>query len=82
MGKISWRKDRLTTPVFWPGEFHGEVHGGRKESDLTERLSLSHFDTKILLSFEEGKILKLSIIFQLLKTILLNEHTVDAITLI
>ena len=22
-GKIPWRKERLLTPVFWPGEFHG-----------------------------------------------------------
>ena len=21
--KILWRRDRLPTPVFWPGEFHG-----------------------------------------------------------
>ena len=39
--KISWRRERLTTPVFWPGEFH-ELFGpwGRKESGMTERLSL------------------------------------------
>ena len=23
VGKIPWRKERLPTPVFWPGEFHG-----------------------------------------------------------
>ena len=23
VGKILWRKERLSTPVFWPGEFHG-----------------------------------------------------------
>ena len=23
VGKIAWRKKRLLTPVFWPGEFHG-----------------------------------------------------------
>ena len=23
VGKISWRRERLSTPVFWPGEFHG-----------------------------------------------------------
>ena len=22
-GKIPWRKERLPTPLFWPGEFHG-----------------------------------------------------------
>ena len=23
VGKISWRREWLPTPVFWPGEFHG-----------------------------------------------------------
>ena len=23
VGKIPWRKERLPSPVFWPGEFHG-----------------------------------------------------------
>ena len=23
VGKFPWRKERLPTPVFWPGEFHG-----------------------------------------------------------
>ena len=29
VGKIPWRRERLPTPVFWPGEFHGLyiVHG-------------------------------------------------------
>ena len=28
VGKISWRRERLPTPVFWPGEFpHDSVHG-------------------------------------------------------
>ena len=36
-----WRRDRLPTPVFWPGEFHGLYSPwGRKESDTTEQLSL------------------------------------------
>ena len=40
--KIPWRRDRLPTPVFWPGEFQG-LHSswGHKESDTTEQLSLS-----------------------------------------
>ena len=39
--------EKLPTPVFWPGEFHGQrsLAGyspwGHKESDMTERLSLS-----------------------------------------
>jgi len=23
VGKIPWRRERLLTPVFWPGKFHG-----------------------------------------------------------
>ena len=23
VGKIPWRRERLPTPAFWPGEFHG-----------------------------------------------------------
>ena len=35
-------KGKATTPVFWPGEFHGLYSPwGDKESDMTERLSLS-----------------------------------------
>ena len=41
IGKIPWRRERISTPVFWPGEFHRLYSlGGRKESDKTERLSL------------------------------------------
>ena len=41
VGEIPWRRKRLPTPVFWPGEFHGLYHPrGPKESDTTERLSL------------------------------------------
>ena len=42
-------KGMATTPVFWPGEFHGQRSlaayspWGHKESDTTERLTLSHF---------------------------------------
>ena len=24
VGKIPWRRERLPTAVFWPGEFHGQ----------------------------------------------------------
>ena len=42
VGKIHQRRERLPTPIFWPGEFHGVYSPwGRKESDTTERLSLS-----------------------------------------
>ena len=42
VGKIPWRREWLPAPVFWPGEFHGLYSPqGRKESDMTEQLSLS-----------------------------------------
>ena len=42
VGKILWRRERLPTSVFWPGEFHGLYSPwGHKESDMTEPLSLT-----------------------------------------
>ena len=42
VGKILRRRERLLTPVFWPGEFRGLYSlWGCKELDTTERLSLS-----------------------------------------
>ena len=39
VGKIPWRRARLPTPVFWPGEFHRTYSSwGCKESDTTEWL--------------------------------------------
>ena len=37
VGKIPWRREKLPTPVFWPGKFHG-LHSpwGCKELDMTE----------------------------------------------
>ena len=46
IGKIPWRREMLSTPVFLPGEFHrqkslvGYYPWGHKELDVTERLSL------------------------------------------
>ena len=43
--KIPWRRERLPTPVFWPGEYHGQKSlmccspWGCNESDTTEWLS-------------------------------------------
>ena len=45
VGKIPWRKEQLPTPVFWPGEFHGQRNlagyspWDRKESHTTEQSS-------------------------------------------
>ena len=46
IGKIPWRREWLSTPVFLPGEFQGQriLAGyspwGRKESDVTKQLTL------------------------------------------
>ena len=48
VGKIPWRSEWLPTPVFLPGEFHGQrtlagtVHGFAKESNTTGQLTLSN----------------------------------------
>ena len=42
LGRPHWRRERLPTPVFWTGEFHGLYSPwGRKEWDMTKKLSLS-----------------------------------------
>ena len=47
VGTILWRRERLPTPVFWPGEFHGLYSPwGCKESDTAEQLSL-HFTSAL-----------------------------------
>ena len=43
LGRFPWRRERLPTPVLWPREFQGLYSPrGRKESDTTERISLTH----------------------------------------
>ena len=48
-GKIPWRREWLPTSVFLPGEFQGQKSlvgsspWGRKESDITERLTHTHW---------------------------------------
>ena len=44
-----WRRELLPTAIFWPREFHG-LYGpwGLKESDMTERLSLSLFHFPVI----------------------------------
>ena len=45
VGKIPWRREWLPTPVFLPGESHGQSSlagyspWGHKESDMTEQLT-------------------------------------------
>ena len=46
------RRERLPTPVFWPGEFCGLYSlYGRKETDMTQQLSLSLFLDRVIFSF-------------------------------
>ena len=49
LGRSPWKRERLPTPIFQSGEFHGLYSPrGCKESVITERLSL-HFTQEILL---------------------------------
>ena len=53
VGKIPWRREWQPTPVFLPGEFHGQrslvgySSWGQKESDTTEQLSTHSGKKKI-----------------------------------
>ena len=56
VGKIPWRRERLPTPVFWPGESHGLYSSwGRKESHLTEWLSKAQESAKTVFSQQKNK---------------------------
>ena len=44
VGKIPWRRERLPTPVFWPGESHGLYSPWVAESDTTSDF---HFTSAI-----------------------------------
>ena len=53
LGKIPWRRERLPTPVFWPGEFHRLYSPwGRKELDMTETNS-TKFTFNYLILFDD-----------------------------
>ena len=55
VGKIPWRRKWQSSPVFFPREFHGQrslldySSWGCKESDTTERVTLSLFELLWLL---------------------------------
>ena len=46
LGKVPWRREWQPTPVFLPGEFHGQRSQagyspwGHKKSDMTEQLTV------------------------------------------
>ena len=61
--KVPWRREGKPTPVFLPGEFHGQrsLAGyspwDRKESDITEQLTHTHSYSKgniVVLKFLTG----------------------------
>ena len=45
VGKIPWRKEWQPTPVFLPGELHGQRTWGLKELDMAEQLILTNYKT-------------------------------------
>ena len=48
VGKIPWRGERLSTSVFWPGEFHGLCSlWGCRELDTTEHFHF-HFQASLV----------------------------------
>ena len=56
--RLAWRRERLSAPLFWPGEFHGLYSPwGGKESDMTERLSL-HFAENAFWDFPGAPVVK------------------------
>ena len=49
VGKIPWRRERLPTPVFWPGEFHGLA------KSLTQLRDFHfHFPPELELALSDG----------------------------
>ena len=50
VGKIPWRRERLPTPVLWPGGFHGcIVHGvAESQTQLSDFYSLTHSQFHLL----------------------------------
>ena len=69
VGKIPWRRERLPTPVSWPGEFYRLCSPwGHKESDTTKQLSLSL--SKTWMGF--GKLFTCKRTMQLYMTLLLH----------
>ena len=68
VGKISWRREWLPTPIFLPGEFHGQRslvgHSlwGHRDSNTTEQL-ITHAHTEASELLLSGKGWELSMIF-------------------
>ena len=48
VGKIPWRRKRLPTPLFWPGEFHGVTKSQTRLSDFHFTSQLYGYNLKSL----------------------------------
>ena len=75
VGTIPWRRERLPTPLFWPGEFHGLYSlWGCKESDKTEQLSLSlsNMSQRTYIISVYGYIIMYSFVAPLLRKMYIN----------
>ena len=62
VGKIPWKREKLPTPVFWPGQFHGLYSSwGHKESDTTDFHFLRSWPVHVLglCAFKVGNKFKL-----------------------
>ena len=52
LGRFPWRREKLPIPVFWPGEFHGLVHGVTKSQTQLSNFNFHfHFHTLMKLNF-------------------------------
>ena len=77
--KMPWRSKKLPTPVFLPGEFHGQrslagySSRGLKESDTTEQLTFIYIFFSLFLSIY--KIVRTSLIAQLVKNLSAMQET-------
>ena len=60
VGKIPWRREWHSAPVFLPGEFHGQRSlvgyspWDHKEPDTTEQLRHIHIKTQDMRDFRKG----------------------------
>ena len=45
-GRFPWRRERLTTPVFWPREFHGQSIGSQRIRHNKVTFTSFHFTSR------------------------------------
>ena len=80
VGKISWRRAWLSTPVFLPGEFHGLriLAGcspqGHKELDTTEWLMLSLFSLSLPVFLSSSNSVSHPVVSDSLRSHRLQDH--------